>query len=272
MSDMVKVPGVGPVKKAYAVAGVGVVFGILAVMYWRRSKTPAASPADSAVSGTDTSAAAGAIDPSTGLPYGAADAGTGTGYGQPNYGGYSGYYPPYNPYNPYPSSSTYTTNSDWASAAEAALVDAGITLAASTTAISRVLAGLSVTTTQRDIFLQGKGLLGVDPPNGYPKPIKLTDNGTGGGGATLPAPSGLHSTGHSDHTATFAWNKVTGAIGYRVYRSDVGYNVGESSGPSITIGGLVPNHTYTFHVRTLGADGKISAASSANVRVHTNKK
>jgi len=282
MSD-VKVPGIGPVKKPVALAAGGVVVGILVYAYWKRSKANAAAASTTAAGTTTATDPSQAIDPSTGLTYAEeAAGGGGTGYGYPSYGGYSGGgqysqngYDVYG--NPLPAPTglgggAITTNNDWATAAETVLQDAGVTLAVATAAVTRVL---GVTSTQRDYFLQSVGTLG-QPPQGYPKPIKVTDPGTGGpppvGGGTLAAPGGLHQTAHSDHTATLAWTPVTGAAGYRVYRTDVGYNVGESTGASITIGGLSPNRWYTFYVRTLGADGHVSTAASAHVRVHTNSK
>jgi hypothetical protein len=278
MSDAtIKLPGVGPVKTPVALAAGGVVVGILIYAYWRRSKTNAT---DTTTATTDASTA---IDPSTGLTYAEeAAGGGGTGYGYPSYGGYSGGgqysqngYDVYG--NPLPAPTglgggAITTNNDWATQAETVLQGAGVTQAVATAAVTRVLGGLTVTSTQRDYFLQAVGTLG-QPPQGYPTPIKVTDPGTGGpiGGAQLRAPSGLHSTGHSKHTVSLAWKPVAGAIGYRVYRTDSSHNIGESSGASITVGALSPNHTYTFYVRSLGADGKVSAAASAHVRVHTTK-
>lgn len=55
LNGTVKIPGVGPVKKSWAVVGVAVVGGIVGWAWWNRS----ASPADTAEP---------AIDPATGLP------------------------------------------------------------------------------------------------------------------------------------------------------------------------------------------------------------
>jgi hypothetical protein len=58
-TDTVKLPGIGPVKKTYALAGGAAVTGILLVSYYRGKKT-AANPA----------VASGEINPVTGFPYG----------------------------------------------------------------------------------------------------------------------------------------------------------------------------------------------------------
>ncbi|MGH2866767.1 MAG: hypothetical protein ACRDNK_04245 [Solirubrobacteraceae bacterium] len=199
MSD-IKLPGVGPVKKPYLIAGVAVFAGIIGYAYFKRSRANAAAAADTSSTTTSTAAATDpsqSIDPSTGLTYAEEAAGSSTGYGQPGYGGFSS--EPYSPYgydiygNPIPaptgagSGGALTTNDEWASQAETDLGNANITLAVSSLAIGRVLAGLTVTSAQRDIFMQGVGLLG-EPPQGYPKPIKLSDTGT-----TPPPPAATNT-------------------------------------------------------------------------------
>ena len=201
---MIKVPGVGPVKKIYVIAGVGVLGGVLVYAYWKRST----APADTSTA-TDTSA----YDASSGYVQDSTAAGYNTVYP-------SAYSDAYSPYgydiygNPLPaptgagSGGVYTTNSDWAAAAESALETGGVSLSVSGMAISRVLGGLSVTSDQRDIFMQAVGLLG-QPPQGYPTPIHLVDSGTGPSpapsGGPLPAPTGLKATTIGASTATLTW-------------------------------------------------------------------
>lgn len=80
-------------------------------------------------------------------------------------------------------------------------------------------------------------------------------------GATLKAPTGLKASGVTAHSVRLTWSKVAGADGYRVYRSDSGYNVGASKDGSVTVSGLAPSRTYRFAVRaesgnTIGPQGR----------------
>lgn len=269
MSDMIKLPGVGPVKKPVVIAGVGILGGVLVYAYWKRSQTPAApadaTPTDATTSTTDT---------------GYTEASTAGGYNTvyPSaYGGYSQYgYDIYG--NPLPaptgagSGGTYTTNNDWATAAESDLENGNVSLAVSTLAISRVLGGLSVTSSQRDIFMQAVGLIG-QPPQGYPTPIKLTDSGTGSTpppGGPLPAPTGLKAAAVGSSTVTLTWSKVTGAVNYHVYDNHSTWNVSGTTDTTVHIGDLDHNSTYHFHVRAIDAAGHLGAPS-ASVTVRTKK-
>lgn len=258
----IKIPGIGPVKTPYLVAGLAVTGAVLGYAYYRRrNETPAPVAVTGADTSSDTSDYAQASDAS----------------------GYNTIYPPtsqsYNPYgydiygNPLPAptgatgtSGVYSTNSDWASAAESALENGDIALAVSTLAISRVLGGLTVTSAQRDIFQQAIGLLGP-PPQGYPTPIKLTDTGTGPTtpppGSPLPAPTGLKVVSTTTTHAKLSWGAVPGAAHYRIYRSDVSVNVGDSIDTSADIGGLAHNKTYHIHVRAVASDGTLGASSAA---------
>lgn len=263
MSGTITIPGVGPTKKVYVIAGVGVLGGVLFYAYWKRSQTAAATATAPAV--VDSTGADGFTEDSTAA-------------------GYNTAYPPasYSPYgydlygNPLPpptgagSNGAYTTNSDWATAAEAQMQSDALPLATIQTALGRVLGGLSVSSAQKDIFMQAVGLLG-QPPQGYPTPIKLTDSGTEPvPGGTLPAPTGLKVTHVTKTTVSLAWNAVSGATHYRVYRSDVATNIGDATSPAVTVGGMHSNTTYHFHVRAMGADGHYGAAS-ATVAARTSK-
>jgi hypothetical protein len=275
MADTIKLPGVGPVKKPMALAGLGVVGGILVYAYWRRSQAPSAAlteptPTDSSVSTADT-----------GYVQDSSAAGYNTVYPSAYSGGYSQYgYDIYG--NPLPaptgagSGGVFTTNLDWASAAESALEDGGIPLAVSTLAISRVLGDLSVTSAQRDVFMQAVGLVG-QPPQGYPKPIKLTDSGTGPPttgtyppGASLPGPGGLHLTAGGTTTAALSWLAVAGAAKYRVYDRGHSSHIAETTSTKYTVHGLKHGTSYYFHVRPVGHDGHYGN-SSAELHVTTHK-
>lgn len=185
--DETHVPLLGNVKKPYLYAGIGGIAIIGGIAYWRHQAAAAAN----AQTATDTATAdPNAIDPSTGQPYSAEQMMGGSypsyPYGVSDYGG-GGY-----PYSPPPvsnSSSSISTNADWATEVENALLANDIPIATSSTAISRVLAGLTVTTAQQAIFMQGVGLF-LEPPQGYPKPIKLTDTpAQPGPSATVTVPN-----------------------------------------------------------------------------------
>lgn len=265
MAATVNVPGIGPVKKPILIGGIAVTGGILAFAYYRRSRLGAAAPA--------AAAPVTAAEPITGDDLAqASDA-----------AGYNTIYPPaqaqFSPYgydiygNPLPAptgaagaSGVYSTNSDWAGAAESALENGGVTLDVSTLAISRVLGGLTVTSQQRDYFMQAVGLLGP-PPQGYPQPIKLVDTSTGPPtappGSPLPAPTGVAVTSTTKTTVGLKWQPVSGAAHYRVYDNVSSYNIGDSIDTLIRVGGLRSNTTFHFHVRAVSSTGTLGAASSS---------
>lgn len=181
MADMIKVPGVGPVKKPMLIAGVGVIVGVLAFAYYRRSQANAAAAAPADQGNGTSSTDSGYVEDSTASGYNTVYPPGGSQYGPYGYDIYGNPLPP-----PVSSGSNgvYQTNNDWATAAESALENGNVDLSASTLAISRVLGGLAVTSAQRDLFLQAVGLLG-QPPQGYPQPIKLVDTP----GQPAPGPS-----------------------------------------------------------------------------------
>lgn len=215
MAGDIHLPFVGDVKAGYVYAGGAGLAAVIGIAYWRHRN------AAQAATSTDTTAAPdpNAVDPSTGntyaqeaagntgsFPYGGVSDYGGSYYGTGNITGYD-----QNGNPVYSSGITgnlqFTTNADWASEAESLLLSAGITEQASATAISRVLAGLSVTSAQQDIFMQAIGLIGQPPPNGYPKPIKVTDTPqqpppTTSTKATVPNVVGMHySNAYNELTA-----------------------------------------------------------------------
>lgn len=262
MAD-ITIPGVGPVKKPVVIAGVGLTVGILAFAYYRRSRQPADVPA-AAAAVADTSSEYAQTSDAAGYNTVYPSAYSGQDYSQYGYDIYGNPLPA--PTGASGASGVFTTNNDWAGAAESALENADVTLAVATLAISRVLGGLTVTSAQRDLFLQSVGLLG-QPPQGYPQPIHLTDTPTGPPttppGGALPAPAGLKVVSTTTTHATLSWNAVTGASHYRIYRSDVSVNVGDSADTTADIGGLAHNKTYHIHVRAVAPDGTLGAASAA---------
>lgn len=172
MPEETHIPVLGNVKKKTAyIVGAGVVV-LGGVLYWRHQ---AASTAASSATPADTSALnqdSSTYNPNLAGSYGGAASNYGGSYyGSGNITGYDQYG------NPVYSTGiqgnlTITSNADWATQAETDLAANNVDQATAANAITRILAGLDVTTDQEDLFLQAVGLLG-EPPQGYPKPIKV---------------------------------------------------------------------------------------------------
>ena len=222
--DTIKLPGVGPVKKEYVIAGAAVTAGIVGYAWFRRKNANAAAASADTSTTTQAPDPSSAIDPSTGLTYAEESADNSTGYGYSGYGGYGGASDGQSQYgydiygNPIPaptglgSGGALTTNDEWATQAEADLLNAGVTQAVSATAIGRVLAGLTVTTDQQGYFLQAVGLLG-QPPQGYPTPIKVSQSATGTPPTGTPVPNNVpNASFYTVHSAT-TWALVARSEG-----------------------------------------------------------
>ncbi|MGJ5833132.1 chitinase [Streptomyces ossamyceticus] len=81
----------------------------------------------------------------------------------------------------------------------------------------------------------------------------------GGGGGDQPptvlsAPTGLAVSGVTSSSVSLAWNAVSGATGYHVYRS--GTKTQAVSGTSATVTGLAASTSYTFQVTAVNAAGE----------------
>ncbi|MCC9709387.1 glycoside hydrolase family 18 protein [Streptomyces sp. MNU76] len=88
----------------------------------------------------------------------------------------------------------------------------------------------------------------------------------GGGGGDQPptipsAPSGVTVSGSTSSSVSLAWNPVSGATGYQVYRG--GTRVQSVTGTSATVTGLAASTSYTFQVTATNAAGE--SARSATV-------
>lgn len=257
MSATMKIPGIGTVKTTYVYIGVGITAAIVLFAYYRRSQAGASAPA-------------AAVDAQAVDPY-STDS-TAAGYNTVYPSGYSStgydlYGNPLPPSTGLGSGGAYTTNNDWATAAQDALAGAGIARETSGLAIGHVLGGLTVTTTQQGYFLQAVGLLG-QPPQGYPKPIKIVDAPappSSAGSATPGKPSGVKAKSVGKTVVTLDWNPVSGADGYAVYRD--GHKIVTVVYSTAQMSNLRANHTYSFGVATLKG-GKLSGQTTIHVKTH----
>jgi len=89
------------------------------------------------------------------------------------------------------------------------------------------------------------------------------DGGGGGDPApTIPAaPAGLAVSGTSSSSVSLAWNAVSNATGYNVYRG--GTKVSSVTGASATVTGLTASTSYSFQVTATNSAGE--SAKSATV-------
>ncbi|MFF9807399.1 chitinase [Streptomyces coeruleorubidus] len=97
--------------------------------------------------------------------------------------------------------------------------------------------------------------------------------GPDGGGGTDPgpaipaAPSGLNVSGTTSSSVSLAWNPVSGATGYTVYRD--GTKATAVAGTSATVTGLAASTSYSFRVTATNAAGE--SPKSAAVTGTTNQ-
>ncbi|MEU0578514.1 glycoside hydrolase family 18 protein [Streptomyces griseoincarnatus] len=99
----------------------------------------------------------------------------------------------------------------------------------------------------------------------------LGPDGGGGGDPepTVPAtPGGLTVSGTTAGSVTLAWNAVSGATGYAVYRD--GTRVTAVTGTSATVTGLAAATSYSFQVAATNAAGESAKSAAVSVRTREN--
>ncbi|MEU7472191.1 glycoside hydrolase family 18 protein [Streptomyces sp. NPDC044984] len=90
----------------------------------------------------------------------------------------------------------------------------------------------------------------------------------GGGGDTEPTvpgtPGGLSVSGTTASSVSLAWNAVSGATGYTIYRD--GAKVTAVSGTSATVTGLAADTSYSFQVAAANAAGESPKSTAVTAR------
>lgn len=260
----IKLPGLGEVPKKYVVGGVVAGGGIAIIVFVRSRKASQANTANqtAAQAGLVTDPAGNqcaAVDPNSGYCPGSPEdvsyqqsasgyygtpggvSGAGTTAPVPSDGGSQGT-TPIAPTGP-------QTNAEWVTAALAVLP--GGDTPENEAALAGVLGGLTVTTAQKDIFLEAVGLVG-QPPQGYPAPIKTSDTaGHPGPKVTAAgAVSNLTVTAHGT-TVIARWNPAVNATGgYRWELSGPVSKHGHTRSTSASVNGLKKGE-YNFGIQAL---------------------
>lgn len=88
---------------------------------------------------------------------------------------------------------------------------------------------------------------------------------SGGGTASLPAPTGVTTSNATTTSMTIAWSVVTGAAGYNVYRNSAKVNAAAVTRTDYVDNGLAAGTTYGWTVAAAdanGVEGTMSAAAS----------
>ena len=136
--------------------------------------------------------------------------------------------------------------------------------------------GTGVTTPAPGQGSGGSGVGNVDTkPPGVGSAGEGTVPGSSGGSVgtqTKPKPAmplAVHATKTTANSVTIAWTKAANATSYRVRATYQGKLVGSQqtvNGTSATISGLHPDHTYTFHVASIGPGGTSAETNGPAVK------
>lgn len=259
----------GKIPKKAAIIGGVAVGGIAFIVYRRQAAASAATTAATDTTATDTTGTDGSLTAEELAAENAGYYGSNLDTNGSDIIGYSSDgQAVYGTSSNTAANAVYSTNADWTSAAVNILAAEGVDSTTATTAIANILAGLQVTTAQKNLFLQAVGLLGVNPPNGYPTPIRTVDTpatptgptgngggsgGTAGGGNAAKVPGragGLRIAKTTKNSVNYGWNGVSGATFYDTYATYQGARISyaRSANKDRTISGLTAGHTYTLHV------------------------
>jgi poly(3-hydroxybutyrate) depolymerase len=86
--------------------------------------------------------------------------------------------------------------------------------------------------------------------------------GSGTPSSSLPAPTGVFTSGATDTSMVIGWAAVGGAAGYHVYRGATRANASLVAGTRFTDTGLAPGTTYSWTVRAVESNGAESPSSA----------
>jgi len=86
--------------------------------------------------------------------------------------------------------------------------------------------------------------------------------GSGTPPSNLPAPTGVGTSGATNTSMVIAWNAVSGAAGYNVYRGASKANASLVGGTVFTDNGLAPGTTYSWTVKAVDGNGAEGPAST----------
>jgi len=237
----VKLPLVGPVPKKWALAGSAVLVGV-AYWWWRSHSASSAAP------GVDPAAAAD-VGSVSDLSYQPAYDGSGG-------GGSSGS----STADQVTAGPPFSSNAAWAQYATDYLVN---TLAMDPGAVGQdiglYLAGLPVSSAQRDVINQAVGYAGLPPvsgPHGYPPSINVSGSVSGPG--SIPGAVHLVAGPATQSAVSVDWQAVTGASGYAWQATGPGgyHHSGTTVDSTLTLTGLAAGaYTITVHATSSAGAG-----------------
>lgn len=256
LEGTIKVPAVGPVKKTWALGGLGILGIILGVAYWRHLKTktaPAAGTAAAGGSGFTSGFTGGAdpfppdgtvgdptdpnsTDPNTGMTYGNEQAGTGGGiFGGGGGGGTQG-------------PGSFTSNAAWDQAAQSYLEGIGSNPQVVAAALGKYLHGDVVTPAQQTVIESATAAEGEPPvpgPGGFPPNIRLHHPGP------PPAKKKVKVPDVTQKTYPFA-KSILAKDGLKARRAGAGPAVVDQApraGTEVDKGSTVILHMGQFHLQ-----------------------
>lgn len=244
MQGTVDAPVVGRVKKVYVLVPLGLAGAFVAWRWYQAAQEPAPDPTADGVYGNDDLSeyglsTSGGSQPVTGNN-GAIETDGRT--------------------------SDVDTNAEWTNKAVELLANSGYDPMAVSAALGEFLDRRALDKAEASIARAAIGRAG-QPPEG--RPWSVLEEATTGSGK-LAAPKGLKAGGTATPTAVpLTWDKVDGALGYRIYRA-TGENVGYSLDTKFTATGLQPDTAYPFSVAAVNTSGK-TGDRSAVVTLRTAK-
>jgi hypothetical protein len=241
MEGTIDVPGAGKVKKRYILIPAGLA-GVYVAWRWYQASQD--------TSGSDQGQSTGMYTSDDLSEYGLSTTGGGT-----TVTGNTG-----STVTDATSSTVIDDNREWSNDAIERLTNQGYDGATVSAALGEFLDRRALDKNEATIVRAALAVSG-QPPVGGPWSV-LEESGAGTG--TLPAPTNLRGWNSPQPTMIgLQWDKVDGALYYRVFRTDLGEEpIGASSDTMMNAKGLTPNSPYSFYVRAVGTTGKVGGKSN----------